>query len=373
MPSSSQPSATLSVTDKDVVARDQVHRGVPTTVLRQGAALYIQNSAINRLAQPYPTWFVGVELACAYCARKSVTAEDKPVRVQTTREVRLVQLPDNATVQALEASLQQRLDEVDGLRKSALVITDDGNADRQKQQRAVLRKLSYEQKRLNKMLTAVKFATGVSASKEDQEEILTNVFSSPQQLRQGFGTDDGKRNNASVTLAETVFGNDTDHFNRISIAKYDYCMATAIKETFAWADGYIAHACPSTWHVNQLYPSEVCVFCPGSVVDVDAVTPVPNFEDVMKHISDSKTTVAAITAPLPHTYNTRIYIGPKPARNAPGQAGGATSAPPPVIDLSVEQVLPQLDMDNPLVSNDTNTLDANLDTWVICPPPGSKR
>lgn len=327
--------------------------GVPTIVAKSGTQLFLQGESKDRAVGCFPTWFTGVGMACAYCLRKGGTSE--PVYVSLKRDVRLVHLMKRESVDYVVNELQKRLD--------ACESEKGGVKEDNPYKRFALRRIIYEQKRINKLVTAVKFSTGLGASKQDQEDILSNVFSIEQKVRDGFDTEEATKMN--VQLDDTLFGNEVDKFNRISISKYDYVLAEAVKEVFPWSDGYVSSGVPSTWHVNQLYPSEVCLFHPGTCVDQPAG--VPEFAEIKNQI-DAKT-----ITPLPlidcDAYSTRIYISAtKPVTQE--QTGGADK----VVKISptVELVFPNMPMDNPLINNEVSVDAANHDAWNICPPPPKK-
>lgn len=346
-----------SVIPNESIADDTTLLGVPVMTVKSGTQLFLQSECTSRISDAYPTWFSGLGMACAYCLRKG--SGSSPVGVKLARDVRLVHLVKRETVEAVVNALSAKMQSITSQKEALL---DDQH------RRFAQRRLSYEQKRLNKLLTAIKFATGLQASKQDQEEILSNVFGQEQKLRDGFDTEEAIQMN--VQLDDTLFGNDAGKFNRVSVAKYDYVMTIALKEALPWADGYVSAGTPSTWHVNQLYPSEVCLFQPGHCLDASTITQVPEYADISTQIETSE--IPPLSNLHPDSYSTRIYIGPKPVDEQP-QSGGAKSSDVANISLTVEMIFPNMKMDNPLSVNEVSTDAANHDAWNICPPPKKNR
>ena len=349
-------------------ARSEIRDKVPVLHVTAGAELCAQSGAQQRLNESFPTWFASPSVACAYAIR---TPGDTQVHVasSTSRVLVLVDLIQPDAVRAVIAVLEKKL--------NAIVIPgdgeDDGRNDEQRRlDRGMKRALSYEQKRLNKLVTAVKFATGMGASLTQQESILRYVHHDDAvTLRDGFGTKDGDVS-PSVTMGGVSFGHGEHEFNRISVGKYDYLMALAVQEALPWADGYAASACPSTWHRDQLYPSEVCLFKPGHCLS-EGARQLDEFPEVKKHLTGKKVKTEPLETPSPYSYGTRIYLEGRKEETSSGVSETVGGAPDTVVSASMETLAPVMSLDNPLCNNDVSTLDANFEAWSICPPPSKKR
>ena len=273
--------------------------GVEYLEVQREQVVYAQHAHLTSVNRP--AWFVGPALACAYALRNSDSA---PFAFATARTCKVVDLSCFGTVAHM------------------------------------LRTLTSDRLR-----AAATFATGMGASREHQQRVLRRFVGAPSSLRPCFFVDRNDRivRAPRIFVGDTCFGASDTNFNRVAIPKVEFVLAEAVAHAFPWADGYTSSACASTWHRHQLYPSELCLLRPGTVL-------VPL--GVMTDYDDIRTASewGVLEAASVHV-KADARIGRAPPRVVPD------AAPLRVDDdvslgADVESSTCALTLDNPLVNND---------------------
>lgn len=314
----------------------------------------------------HPAWFSNAACACAFAIRRGT--HDPPTVFTLKRDVILVDVMHPNELAKITDSLTEEIQKL-----AVDIDTMEQNIEADGSHRSLFKVKRYTSKRLGKLKSGVVIATGFGIDKKIQERILQTVYSDSElSLRKGFQTDQSTEE-STITLGGVVYGNNESSLNRVSIPKYDHAFAMAIKHVFPWADGYVCGSTASTWHKDQLYPSELCLFTPANAIDVDSAFPLPSFDEIHTSITES-TQIDPIGLPDIHTYMTRFNLEfrTKDQNNASmTMTGGAKN----IIEISVdiESIVPCITLDNPLTNNVLDFSDVVYDLYNICPPAKKSR
>lgn len=249
-----------------------------------------------------PMWFVSQATACAHALRGGGT----PRVFHTTRPIKLVDVMRHDVVRHILRTLC---------------------AD------AAARSDTY----VDKLRTAVQLATGYI--ERAQQQRLLRLAEREAAPREGFHTDT-RALVTHITMGTEHFGTAEDMFDRIALATYEHAFAYAVSRVFPWADGYAAAACASTWHRDQLYPSEACVFRPAS-----AVAPgrdIQCFAEVRRGVLDARRRID----PLPSPCVAQLRVVPYIDRD------GRPEDTDDVVPEDMELRTSPLALDNPLSNNE---------------------
>jgi hypothetical protein len=310
-----------------------------------------------------PAWFVTAQCACAFAMRFQSSVPRVPRVFSTTRPLVMV---DVMRVDVLSKLLRHIEDEIAAAQPPPF---DPNSDDMTPSQRAHVRLLRYTAKRLGKLKSGVLVATGFGADAKSQERALQAVQNDPgARLRDGFQKEGGSAaEDPNVSIGDVVFGNDPDSINRVALVKYEHAFCLACKRAFPWADGYACGVTASTWHADQMYPSEMCLFAPATALSDEGE--LPAYPEVKSAI-EQQTTLTPIVLPDVDSFMVRFdLLAPQRGEDVPqSQSGGGTP-----IAIDIEDVVSCLDLDNPLLNNEVDEKDVTYDLFNICPPVKRKR
>lgn len=107
----------------------------------------------------------------------------------------------------------------------------------------------------------LRIMTGVGYSGQDMVKLTGNRRKSPTQF-----TEAG--NPVKYVIDGNIFGGDRVDFNRVSFYDHDVKIREVLNK-YLNCDGYYGYPAPSLYHLNGVFPGEVCIFHPKYTLELD--------------------------------------------------------------------------------------------------------
>jgi hypothetical protein len=199
-------------------------------------------------------------------------------------------------------------------------------------------------KKAVKMASVLAFATGIGMTIDQQQNVMDIITGGQCVLRKAFVTN-LKSQVKCVRIGSTRFGDASDAFNRIAMPKLEHILADAVATAFPWADGYTFGTCASTWHRDQMYPSEVCLFRCANIVELHGH--MPGFDTISEHVKNNMDSIEPFECIPAKTK----HVGRMLDNIATSVAVTSQSDSDVCIAEDMEVLSSALTMDNPLLNN----------------------